>query len=227
MQRSSASEIARSPDAWERIAKDWLIEVIERTPLDDLEGLPLAWMATQASPLIAGILGQLSDPGQTRELSLPPAARQRAASLANAREDDGRGLTRELAALQSLIVEALGREVSERDRGEFARTVSRLAEVFGAVQSAALEGLERGHPEEPRVDPPSSLPQASDLYEWLRIMIAESRPTTRPFAIGQIEVEGTDRIVASYGQEASERMVLAVAGILAARAASPSMNVSS
>lgn len=217
MQRSLASEIARSPAAWERIAKDWLVEVIERTPLDDVEGLPLAWMATEATPLIAEILGQLSDPGLARELRLPRSARERAASLAGDRPDAASCIPRELAALQSLLVEALGREIHERDRGEFARSVSRLAEVFGAVQTAALEGIARERSGQASADPQTKLPQAAELHEWLRLMIAESRPSARPFAVAQIEIQGLERIEASYGKEAAERMVLAVAAILEAK----------
>jgi diguanylate cyclase (GGDEF)-like protein len=218
VQRSPASEIARSPDAWERIAKDWLVEVIERTPLDDVEGLPLAWMAREAAPLIAEILGQLSDPGLTRELALPPSARDRAASLASETLDASR-LPRELAALQSLLIEALGREIREHDRGEFARAVSRLAEVFGAVQSAALEGIVQTRSGGAAADPRTGMPAAADLHEWLRIMIAESRPSARPFAIAHIEIDGMERIKAAYGSDAAESMAAAVAGIVEAQTA--------
>ncbi|CAN5496694.1 hypothetical protein BH10ACT11_BH10ACT11_20760 [soil metagenome] len=218
-----ASEIARSPAAWERIAKDWLVEVIERTPLEEIERLPLAWMATEATPLIAEILGQLSDPGATRDLRLPPAARERVASLSGDRADPARSIPGELAALQSLLVEALGREIHGRDRGEFARSVSRLAEVFGAVQTAALGGLGNqasGQPAARANAPTAPVEQIQDsasLHEWLRIMIAESRPTARPFAVAQVEIEGTERIEASYGKEAADRMVTAVAAILDAQ----------
>lgn len=219
MQKSLASEIARSPAAWERIAKDWLVEIIERTPLDDVERLPLAWMATQATPLIAEILGQLSDPGLTRELTLPRSARERAAALAGERPGAASSIPGELAALQSLLIEALGREIHERDRGEFARSVSRLAEVFGAVQTAALEGLADERSGNAASDPETSLPQGAELHERVRIMVAESRPSARPFALAHIEIQGIERITASYGADAAERMVLAVAAILDAQKA--------
>ena len=59
----------------------------------------------------------------------------------------------EFAALQSLLIEALDRELPDRDRREFTRAVSRLAEVFGAMQAAAMEvaGRRREH-----AVPPSS-----------------------------------------------------------------------
>ena len=86
--RSPGAEIARSPAAWERLAKNWLLEVIERSPLDEVDDLPLGWISHEAAPLIAEILGLLSDPGAARELRLSPAALERAASLAAERDPE-------------------------------------------------------------------------------------------------------------------------------------------
>lgn len=213
---SPASEIARSPAAWERLAKEWLVEVIERTPLADLDGLPLAWIAQEAPPLIAEILGQLSDPGAARELELSPAARERAATLATSRlgaAGAGR-LPRELAALQTVMIEALGRASPGRDRHEFERAVGRLAEVFGAVQSAAIESLvqERGVRAAP--DPQTGLPGPAELHEWMRMLLLDQRRSGRPFAIAHIELEGVERITSGYGAEARERIVGALAGMV-------------
>ncbi|HYH60909.1 MAG TPA: diguanylate cyclase [Solirubrobacterales bacterium] len=140
---SPAAEIARSPEAWERLAKSWLVEVIERSPLDEVDDLPLGWIAREASLLIAEVLGQLSDPGAARDLALSPAALERISALAADRDPEVlvTRLPRELSALQSLLIEALDRELPERDRREFTRAVSRLAEVFGVMQAAALNAL--------------------------------------------------------------------------------------
>jgi diguanylate cyclase (GGDEF)-like protein len=217
---SPAAEIARSPAAWERLAKDWLVEVIERTPLADVDGLPVGWIAQEAPPLIAEILGQLSDPGSPRELVLPPATKDRAAEFA-ARLGAGSAerLPRELAALQALLIQALGREIPERDRGEFARAVGRLAEVFGAVQSAALESLVRERAGEARRDPGTGLPGPAELNEWMRILIAEHRRTQAPFSLAHLELEGVERITAGYGEDAAWRMVAAVAALVSGQLA--------
>ena len=228
--RSPSAEIARSPAAWERLAKNWLLEVIERSPLDEVDDLPLGWISHEAAPLIAEILGLLSDPGAARELRLSPAALERAASLAADRDPDAlaRRLPGEFAALQALLIEALDRELPERDRREFARAVSRLAEVFGVVQAAALETVvgPREHAAEPvapepaRPAPasapaparPAQEPESPD--EWLAGLVAAERRTGVPFAIAHIEVEGVERISKGYGAEAADRMVEAVAGIV-------------
>jgi len=228
--RSPSAEIARSPAAWERLAKNWLLEVIERSPLDEVDDLPLGWISHEAAPLIAEILGLLSDPGAARELRLSPAALERAASLAADRDPDAlaRRLPGEFAALQALLIEALDRELPERDRREFARAVSRLAEVFGVVQAAALETVVGPHepaaePTAPQPIPPAPAsepaparpvqePESPD--EWLAGLVAAERRTGVPFAIAHIEVEGVERISKGYGAEAADRMVEAVAGIV-------------
>jgi diguanylate cyclase (GGDEF)-like protein len=215
-----AAEIARSPAAWDRLAKDWLVEVIERTPLADVDGLPVGWIAQEAPPLIAEILGQLSDPGSPRELVLPPATRERAAAFAAELGAGGaERLPRELAALQALLIQALGREIPERDRGEFARAVGRLAEVFGAVQSAALESLVRDRSGHAQRDPETGLPGPAELNEWLRILIAETRRSGAPFSLAHLEVEGVERIAAGYGEDAAWRMVAAVAAVVSGQLA--------
>jgi GGDEF domain-containing protein len=216
---SPGAEIARSPAAWERLAKNWLLEVIERSPLDEVGSLPLGWISHEAAPLIAEILGLLSDPGAARELRLSPAALERASSLAAERDTEAlvQRLPGEFAALQALLIEALDRELPERDRREFTRAATRLAEIFGAVQAAAMESLVGGQ-RAPLADSPGRLPaDAEPPDEWLATLVAETQRTGIPFAIVHFEVEGVERISKGYGTEAAGQMVDAVAGILEAQ----------
>jgi len=219
--QSPADEIARSPAAWERLAKDWLLEVIERTPLAEIDGVPLAWIADEAPPLIAEILGQVSDPGADRDLVLPPTALGRAASLASRRSEAGAAarLPRELAALQALLIAALGKEIPERDRGEFARAVGRLAEVFGAVQSAAMESLAKERSGGVPRDPDTGLPGPAELHEWLRMLASDHRRSGAPFSILHLEIEGIERVTAGYGEDAAWRMVAAVTAVVSGQLA--------
>jgi GGDEF domain-containing protein len=222
--QSLGAEIARSPAAWERLAKNWMLEVIERSPLEEVNDLPLGWISHEAAPLIAEILGLLSDPGAARELRLSPAALERAASLAAVRDPEAlvKRLPGEFAALQSLLIEALDRELPDRDRREFTRAVTRLAEVFGAVQAAAMESLverdleldlQPGPASAPTVSPH---PAESDPFEeCLMSLIAEQRRTGVPVAIAHFEVEGVERISKGYGAPAADQMVEAVAGVVA------------
>jgi len=216
---SPAAEIARSPDAWERIAKSWLVEVIERSPLEEVDHLPLGWMARESSLLIAEVLGQLSDPGAARDLALSPAALERIAALAADRDPDVlvTRLPRELSALQSLLIEALDRELPDRDRREFTRAVSRLAEVFGVVQAVALKALALRTEEAPAAPEPVPAPVApQDESPVLHIqgLAQDSQRSGVPFALAHFEIEGVERISKGYGEDAATQMVNAVAGVL-------------
>jgi len=230
---SPAAEIARSPDAWERLAKSWLVEVIERSPLDEVDHLPLGWMAHEASLLIAEVLGQLSDPGAARDLVLSPATLERISALAADRDPEVlvTRLPRELSALQALLIEALDKELPERDRREFTRAVSRLAEVFGVVQAAALNAISgraasrdapQADPEpepvsEPEPEPrlsPVPVPPTQDPFSYLDGLVRDSSRTGVPLTLAHFEVEGVDRISKGYGEDAATRMVSAVAGVL-------------
>ena len=215
--RSPGAEIARSPAAWERLAKSWLVEVIERSPLDEVDDLPLGWIAHEAAPLIAEILGLLSDPGAARELRLSPAALERAAALAAERGPEvlAQRLPGEFAALQTLLIEALDRELPDRDRREFTRAVTRLAEVFGVVQAAAIGSLVEREPRARPSPQPAATPRPSEPPDaFLAALVEEQERTGTPFAVAHFEVEGAERISEGYGPEAAERMVDAVAGIL-------------
>ncbi|MEJ7875113.1 MAG: diguanylate cyclase [Solirubrobacterales bacterium] len=214
---SPAAEIARSPAAWERLAKSWLVEVIERSPLAEVDDLPLAPIAQDAAPLIAEILGQLSDPGAARDLVLSPAAIERAGSLGAGRDPAAviRRLPRELSALQSLLVEAIDRELLERDRREFARAVGRLAEVFGAVQAAALDPIASAlAPAAASAPEAVDDPTGDDLDLLLGELAAEAARTGEPFTLAHFEVEGVERISKGYGEGAAALMVDAVEGVL-------------
>lgn len=220
---SPAAEIARSPAAWERLAKSWLVEVIERSPLDELDELPLSWISQEAAPLIAEILGQLSDPGSARELRLSPAALERARSLVAGRDPEAvvKRLPGEFCALQSLLIEALDRELPDRDRREFTRAVARMAEVFGAVQAAAMESLLDAQHQSAPPRAAAKPDEASDLSDHVRALIFKERRTRAPFAIVHFEVEGVERISKGYGPEAADRMVEAVTGVLEGQLAAP------
>ncbi len=212
---SPAAEIARSPAAWERIAKDWLLELIERAPLAELETLPLTWISQQAPPLIAEILGQLSDPGAARNLELPPSAQARAAALGSG---DADRIPRDLAALQGVLIEALARQARTTDKAAFTQAVARLAEVFGAVQSAVLKSLLTPGPVvQPSPVAKDGIPGAAELDEWLGILVRRHRDSGAPLAVARLEVEGVERILAGYGRDAADQMLSAVAGIVAGR----------
>ena len=198
----------------DELAKAWLVRVIERTPLTEIGDVELDLLTTEASPLIAQILDGVTAPAAATEL--PGEWRNRARSLGQLRKGPRapHEVPRDLAALHSLLIESLRRNVPERDNGDFARSVERLAEIFGSIQGAVTEGLVRERAGEPRRDELTGLPGGAELHEWTRVLLAEYRRYGQPFALALVDIEGLARINDAYGREAGDRMVAAVAGVI-------------
>lgn len=213
MEDPATGQIAPSTGDREQLAKDWLVRMIDRTPLREVGDLPIVWLSSEAPPLINAILDTLADPSSAE---LAPPARERAARLARIRTGAGASaqIPRDLAALQSLLVETLRRELPEREPGEFARAVRRLAEVFGSIQGAVARELVEERSGGAAADPGTGLPGTVQLEEWLRILLAEQRRYGHGFALAVIDVDGLARINDAYGREAGDRMLAALAAIL-------------
>jgi diguanylate cyclase (GGDEF)-like protein len=207
--------ISRSTRAREELAKAWLLEVLERTPLEEAEEVPVAWIARETPELIADILRGVEAPASVGELELPAAGMERIAELGRLRSGDAVArIPRDLAALQALLIEALRREVPERRLGSFAASVERLAEIFGDISSQVTERLVRERSGGAAIDQLTGLPGSADLYEWLRILLAEQRRYGHPFSLLTIDIEGLGRINQAYGRDAGDQMLRAVAGIV-------------
>jgi diguanylate cyclase (GGDEF)-like protein len=210
---AAASDPSGSP---EELAKAWLVRVIERTPLEDVGDVELALLTSDAPPLIAEILKGLSEPVDGAEIDLRPETSERARGLRRLRRGDSAPteIPRDLAALHSLLIESLRRDIPERRSGDFARSVERLAEIFGSIQATLTEGLVRERAGEPRRDELTGLPGQAELHEWLRILLAEQARYEHPFAIVLIDIEGLGRINDAYGRDAGDRTLTAVATVV-------------
>lgn len=213
----SDAGIIRSRRAREEVAKAWLLDVLERTPLEEMEDVPVGWIADQAPDLIADIVRSLSDPTPSGSLELPATGIERISELGALRHGESAlEIPRDIAALQSLLIEALRRDIPERQVGAFAGSVGRLAEIFGDIQAQLSERLVRERSGGATVDPLTGFPGQSELHEWLRILLAEQRRNDRPFSVLMIGVDGLglERIGKARGREASERMLKAIAAVI-------------
>ena len=147
------ADYARIQMEQDELAKAWLVRIIEQTPPSELGDLPVDVIAAEAPPLIAEILRELSTGADAPELA--PEGRRHARELGRMRRASDRPsrLPQDLAALQAVLIEALRREVPEREPGAFAESVRRLAGIFGEIQSSVNEQLveERSGNAEPDV----------------------------------------------------------------------------
>lgn len=207
--------IARSLRAREELAKAWLLDVLERTPLPEIRDVPIEWIAREGPSLIADILRGLWNPATNAELELPADGIERIGELGELRPGEAAlQIPRDLAALQALMIEALRREVPERQLGAFAGSVERLAGIFGDIQAQVGERLVRERSGAPAADPLTGLPGEAELHEWMRILLAENRRHGHPFAVLIIDIDGLSRINDAYGRDAGDQMLRAVAAVV-------------
>jgi len=199
----------------DELAKAWLVRVIERTPLDEVGDVQLDLLTSDAPPLIADIISGLADPPDA-PAGLRLAMSERARELRLLRRGDRAPaeIPRDLAALQTLMIESLRRDIPERRSGDFARSVERLAEIFGSIQATLTDVLVRERAGDPRRDKLTGLAGEAERDEWLQILLAEHARYEHPFALALIDIEGLGRINDAYGREAGDRMLIAVATVI-------------
>src|SRR4051812_30567080 len=127
--------LARLERSRDELAKAWLVRLIERASLEEIRDLPTELIARDLPDLISDLLLSLgSDGGGAFELSDEQV--QRAAALATVRlggEASAAELSRDVAALEQVLLHALREEFADGDPEGFAEAVERLAEVSGAV----------------------------------------------------------------------------------------------
>lgn len=208
--RAPSSAAGPEPDPGQ-LAKAWLIGVVERTPLDRVAELDLEPLATEAGALIAAVLDALEAP----EGEVGDEARRAAGMVAELRPGDRASAEapRDLAVLQSVLIEALGLGGAGRRRfGGPAPGPQRLAELFGSLQGALTEALvaERGRGE----SEPGTLPGDDELERWLAVLVAEHRRYGRPFALALLELDGLGRIFETHGRQPGELMLTAATTVI-------------
>jgi diguanylate cyclase (GGDEF)-like protein len=210
----AAAELGRLEAAQDDLAKAWLVRIAERTPPSDLGELPVSWIASEGAPLIAEIVRELRNGSDPTEIA--PEARRRARELERMRGGAGgpAQIPHDLAALQTLLIEALRREVPEREPGSFADSVGRLAEIFGALQSTVAESLVEERSGGAQRDEASGLPGSAQLHEWLRILVAEYKRYAHPFALLLVDIDGLGKVNDAFGRDAGDHMVEAVAAAI-------------
>lgn len=205
------SPVASSGPDPGQLAKAWLLGVIERTPLDRVAELDLDLLTTEAMPLIAAILDALDGS------ELDPAARERAWALTGLRPGDRAcaEAPRDLAVLQSVLIESLGDESPDRRRftGPLPAP-QRLAELFGSLQGTLTEALVAERGANAAESQPAPLPGNADLDRWLAVLVAEHRRYGRPFALALLGLEGLGQIFETRGRRPGELMLAAATTVI-------------
>ena len=208
--------LARLDRIREELAKAWIVRVIGRASLDEIKDLPTDRIAAQLPDLISDVLrgaGEDRDP-----FDMTPEAHERAARLAelrDTREPAAADLARDVAAIQSVIFEALRRDADELGAQAVADLAERIAEAVAAVQAAAVETLvsRRGRELESLAnsDPLTGLSNLRHLHAQLKQSLAIAKRYEHPFALLVLDIDGLKRVNDAHGHSAGDRVLVQVA----------------
>jgi diguanylate cyclase (GGDEF)-like protein len=207
--------IQRLDDARGELAKQWLLRVVERSSLEEIERLPTPRIARDLPDLIGEIARAAADDAAAVH-GLDWAKR-----LA---EMGGRGgaidaeLIRDVAGLQSVMLTALHRQLRTLDPAATLRAVERLTELFGALQADAVEEVLRRRSHELErlgtTDELTGLQNARFLQQHVHHLVGVQRRYGHPFALLLIDIDGLGRVNDAYGQAAGDRALVDVATAL-------------
>jgi diguanylate cyclase (GGDEF)-like protein len=207
--------IQRLDDARGELAKRWLLRVVERSSLEEIERLPTPRIARDLPDLIGEIARAAADEA---------AAVHGVEWAKRLAELTGRGgaidaqLVRDVAGLQSVMVTALHKQLRTLDPAATLRAVERLTELFSALQADAVEEVLRQRSRELEwlgtTDELTGLQNARYLQQHMHHLVGVQRRYGHPFALLLVDIDGLKRINDAYGQPAGDRTLVDVATAL-------------
>jgi diguanylate cyclase (GGDEF)-like protein len=208
--------LARLDNSREELAKAWIVRFISRASLDEIRALPTEQIAAELPELISDVLASASSESDPFEMA--PDALDRAARLGelrNGQESGAAELARDVAAIESVILEALRRDAAGMDAEEVGRIAERVAEAVSAVGATAVEALVARRSRD--LDARSSSDPLTGLFnlhhlEWaLQKSCDLAKRYEHPFALLMLDVDGLKRVNDAGGQAAGDRVLVQVA----------------
>lgn len=199
------------------LAKAWLLHALEQASLEEIERVPTGRIARELPELIGEIARAAADDEGV------PSGRHVdwAKRLAELTGRDGAidaQLIRDVAALQSVMVTALHRQLRTLDPVATLAAVERLADIFSSMQADAVEEVLRQRSRELEwlgtTDELTGLHNAQYLQQHIHQLIGVQRRYGHPFAVLLIDIDGLKRINDAYGSAAGDRALVDVATAL-------------
>jgi diguanylate cyclase (GGDEF)-like protein len=209
--------LARLDSSRDELAKAWLVRLIERASLDEISELPTDRIARELPKLIGDIVGSVASAnGDPYELTEEQAKRAAAlAALRSGRDTSAAEVARDVAALQTVLVQALRAELAESDPERFADAVEQLLDATGAIQAAAVEELVRRRSRElesqANTDPLTGLGNLRQLQTQIAHLLEVHKRYGHPFAVLLMDIDGLKRINDAHGHQAGDRVLMQVA----------------
>jgi diguanylate cyclase (GGDEF)-like protein len=209
--------LARLHDARDELTKAWLLRLLERASLDEIERMPTDRAVREMPAVIAAVASAVAG-SESGAVELPESALQRAHALAELRAAVGGSpgdVAQDVAALQSVLIGALRRELGDRDPHVFVAAVERIATAIGALQAAAIEALLGRRAQElehlANTDPLTELYNVRFLQDQLRHLHDGHERYGHPFSLLLLDIDGLKRVNDSRGHAAGDRVLRAVA----------------
>lgn len=194
------------------VAKAWLLKAIEAAPLDQIERLPLARIASELPPLVAELARAAAGD--------PAGASERAAwldRLAALRGDEANPpLVHDVGLLHAAMLVSLERQAASFDADALIGAASRLATLFAELQGDAAERSARAGATLDELltgaDRLTGLHGQGYLREHLRHLVSMQKRYDQPFALLLVDVQGLKRINQAWGERAGDETLVGVAG---------------
>jgi diguanylate cyclase (GGDEF)-like protein len=208
--------LARLEARREELAKAWILRVLSRASLDEIRQLPTDRIAAELPELISDVLTSAASNRDPFEMT--PDALERAARLGELRDGEepaAAELARDIAAIESVILEALRAEAAEMDPEEVGRLAGRVGEAVAAVGATAVEALVARRAREldarSNSDPLTGLFNLRHLERALHQSCDLAKRYEHPFALLMLDVDGLKRVNDAAGQAAGDRVLVQVA----------------
>ena len=210
------SPISRLEESRGEIAKAWVMRVVERSSLEELQRLPMARIARELPELVAEIArvaGQGDGSGTT-----PLEWAQQLSELSGHEAPRAQQLVRDLAMLQSAMIAELHRGLDRIDAVSALAMVERLAEIFSSMQADAVEDVLTVRSGELEwlgtTDSLTGLHNSRFMQQHLDHLLGVQKRYGHPFALLLLDIEGLKRINDAYGASAGDRTLVGVATAL-------------
>ena len=209
--------LARLQESREELTKSWLLKLVETSTLEEIERVPTDRIARDLPEVFGAVIAAINC-----EKTVPEhMAVEQAARLAGFREagdGDVSALARDVSSLHTVLLRAIGREIDGGDSVAAMAVAERLAEILGAVQSAAVTELAQDRSRElewlANSDALTGLFNVRYLRQHLRHLVGVQGRYGHPFAVLLMDVDGLKRINDAHGHAAGDEVLIGVAGAM-------------
>jgi diguanylate cyclase (GGDEF)-like protein len=213
----------------EELTKDWIVRLIDHTPLEQIRELPTDRIAREVPPLIEEVLRAVLLREEQPDVGPGSELHRRIQELASLR-DEGEltpELPRDIAALETVLLKAVKERLVD-DPDALVEAVERLIRLFAVIQGGLVEELLRSRSNElewlAHTDALTGLFNLRYLRQQLDHLLGLQQRYGHPFALLLLDVDGLKRVNDSFGHAAGDDLLVGVAEAI--RAATRSVDVS-